>query len=33
MEELKLTRLMTLDAIQGKAAEALDFEVLYPGRE
>lgn len=33
MEELKLTRLITLDEIQAKAAEALDFEVLYPGRE
>ena len=32
MEELKLKRLMTLDAVQGKAAEALDYEVLYPGR-
>ena len=32
MEELKLARLITLDAIQGKAAEALDYEVLYPGR-
>jgi len=33
MEELKLRRLITLDEIQGKAAEALDYEVLYPGRE
>ena len=33
MEELKLTRLITLDEIQGKAAEALDYEVLYPGRK
>ena len=33
MEELKLTRLLTLDRIQGKAAEALDYEVLYPGRK
>jgi len=32
MEELKLTRLLTLDQIQGKAAEALDYKVLYPGR-
>ncbi len=32
MEELKLRRLITLDAIQGKAAEALDYEVIYPGR-
>jgi predicted nucleic acid-binding protein len=32
MEELKLKRLMTLDEIQGKAAQALDYEVLYPGR-
>lgn len=33
MEELKLTQLLTLDQIQGKAAEALDYEVLYPGRK
>jgi len=33
MEELKLRRLITLDLIQGKAAEALDYEVIYPGRE
>jgi len=33
MEELKLTRLITLDEIQGKAAQALDYKVLYPGRE
>jgi len=32
MEELKLRRLITLDRVQGKAAEALDYEVLYPGR-
>lgn len=32
MEELKLRRLITLDEIQGKAAEALDYEVTYPGR-
>jgi len=32
MEELKLRRLITLDELQGKAAEALDYEVLYPGR-
>jgi predicted nucleic acid-binding protein len=32
MEELKLTRLITLDEIQGKAAKALHYEVLYPGR-
>ena len=33
MEELKLRRLITLDEIQGKAAEALDYRVLYPGRK
>jgi predicted nucleic acid-binding protein len=33
MEELKLKRLITLDEIQGKAAESLDYEVLYPGRK
>ena len=33
MEELKLTRLITLDDTQGKAAEALDFAVIYPGRQ
>lgn len=33
MEELKLRRLMTLDKTQGKAAEALDYRVTYPGRE
>ena len=33
MEELKLRRLITLDVLQGKAAEALDYEVFYPGRE
>ena len=33
MEELKLRRLITLDEIQGKAAEALDYEVLCPGRK
>jgi predicted nucleic acid-binding protein len=32
MEELRVSRLMTLDAAQGKAAEALDYEVVYPGR-
>jgi hypothetical protein len=32
MEELKLTRLLTLDEMQGKAAEALRYEVIYPGR-
>lgn len=32
MEELKLKRLITLDAIQGKVAAALDYEVLYPRR-
>jgi predicted nucleic acid-binding protein len=33
MEELKLTRLMTLDKLQAKAAEALGFEILFPGQE
>jgi hypothetical protein len=33
MEELRLRRLITLDVIQGKAAEALHYAVLYPGRE
>jgi predicted nucleic acid-binding protein len=33
MDELKVRRLITLDQIQGKAAEALDYEVVYPGRE
>ena len=32
MEELRLTRLLTLDRTQGSAAEALDYRVLYPGR-
>ena len=32
MEELNLTRLMTLDAIQAKVALALDYEVVRPGR-
>jgi len=33
MEELKLKRLMTLDELQAKAARALDFEVVRPGRD
>ncbi|HEV2209809.1 MAG TPA: type II toxin-antitoxin system VapC family toxin [Verrucomicrobiae bacterium] len=33
MEELKLTRLITLDDAQGTAAEALDYKVIYPGRD
>jgi uncharacterized protein with PIN domain len=33
MEELKLRRLITLDAVQGKAARALGFEVFYPGQQ
>jgi predicted nucleic acid-binding protein len=33
MEELNLRRLITLDEIQGKAAEALDYQVIYPGRK
>ena len=32
MEELKIERLITLDETQRKAAEALDCNVLYPGR-
>lgn len=32
MEELKLSKLMTLDEVQAKAAKALNFEVLTPGR-
>jgi predicted nucleic acid-binding protein len=32
VEELKLKRLMTLDSTQGEAAEALNYQVLYPGR-
>lgn len=31
MEELKLTRLMTFDQAQAKAAEALNYKVLVPG--
>ena len=33
MQELKLTRLITLDKVQGNAAHALDYQVVYPGRE
>lgn len=33
MQELKLRRLMTLDTVQGKAAEALSYQVVYPGKE
>jgi predicted nucleic acid-binding protein len=33
MEELKLTRLMTLDESQAKAAKALEYRVLRPGRD
>jgi predicted nucleic acid-binding protein len=33
MEELKLTRLITLDEIQAKVALALDYEVIRPGRD
>jgi uncharacterized protein with PIN domain len=33
MEELRLTRLITLDVAQGTAATALGYEVVYPGRE
>lgn len=33
MEELKLTRLITLDEVQGNAAKALHYKVLYPGRD
>jgi predicted nucleic acid-binding protein len=32
MEELNLTRLITLDEIQAKVALALDYEVIRPGR-
>lgn len=31
MEELKVRRIITLDEIQGKAAQALDYKVVYPG--
>jgi len=31
MEELKLTRLMTLDGLQGKVALAFNYEVVCPG--
>jgi predicted nucleic acid-binding protein len=31
MEELKTRRLLTLDKVQGEAAEALDYDVVYPG--
>jgi len=31
MEELKLSRLITLDEIQAKVALALDYEVIRPG--
>jgi predicted nucleic acid-binding protein len=33
MEELKITRLMTLDEIQAKVALALDYKVFRPGRD
>jgi predicted nucleic acid-binding protein len=33
MEELKQRRLMTLDEVQAKAAEALGHEVVRPGRD
>jgi predicted nucleic acid-binding protein len=33
LEELKLTRLITLDEIQAKVALALDYEVIRPGRD
>ncbi len=33
MEELKVTRLMTLDDLQAKVASALVFEVVRPGRD
>ncbi len=32
MEELNLRRLITLDEAQGGAAEAMNYEVIYPGR-
>ena len=33
MEELGLTRLITLDEIQAKVALALDYQVVRPGRD
>ena len=33
MEELKVTRLITLDEIQAKVALALDYEVIRPSRD
>lgn len=33
MEELKATRLMTLDELQAKVGLALGYEVIRPGRE
>jgi hypothetical protein len=33
MEELKVSRLMTLDEKQAQAAEGLGFRVVRPGRE
>lgn len=33
MEELKLTRLLTLDDVQAKVAAALNYEVVRPGRD
>ncbi len=31
MEELNISRLMTLDQTQGRAARALGYKVTYPG--
>ena len=33
MEELRLTRLITLDEAQGSAAEAMNYAVVYPRRD
>ena len=32
MEELKVTRLMTVDDVQAEAAETLGYEIISPGR-
>jgi len=33
MEELRVTRLMTHDEAQARAAEAAGFQVVFPGRK
>jgi len=33
MEELNLTRLMTLDQIQAEVASGLNYKVIFPGRD